>query len=100
MAIHWDPITAGDLTEKLLPMNVNQVSAQLARLESLGVIEKVSWYGEKKAAFQLSERFFNVWYLMRSSRRVRRRLIWLVRFLEAWFGRDELNQQGGAASEA
>jgi len=93
MAIHWDPITAGDLTEKLLPMNVNQVSAQLARLESLGVIEKVSWYGEKKAAFQLSERFFNVWYLMRSSRRVRRRLIWLVRFLEAWFGRDELNQQ-------
>ena len=93
MAIHWDPITAGDLTEKLLPMNVNQVSAQLSRLESLGVIEKVSWFGEKKGAFQVSERFFNVWYLMRASRRLRRRLIWLVKFLEAWFEREEIDKQ-------
>ncbi len=34
-------------------------------------------YGEKKAAYQIAERFFNIWYLMRASRRVRRKLIWL-----------------------
>jgi hypothetical protein len=93
MAIHWDPVTAGDLAEKLAPFSVNQVSAQLKRLEDFGVVEKAPWFGEKKAAFQIAERFFNIWYLMRASRRVRRRLIWLVKFLEAWFEREELSEQ-------
>jgi tetratricopeptide (TPR) repeat protein len=92
MAIHWDPLTAADLASQLEPLNVNQVSAQLTRLEDLGVIEKTSWFGEKKNAFQIGERFFNIWYLMRASRRVRRRLLWLVKFLEAWFDRDELSR--------
>ena len=91
MAIHWDPLTAADLTELLQPLGVNQVSAQLKRLEDFGVVEKTPWFGEKKNAFQIAERFFNIWYLMRASRRVRRRLLWLVRFLESWFDREELN---------
>lgn len=93
MAMHWDPVTAGDLAIKLSPLSVNQVSAQLKRLEDVGVVEKTPWFGKKKAAFQIAERFFNIWCLMRASRRVRRKLIWLVRFLEAWFEREELNQQ-------
>jgi len=92
MAIHWDPLTAGNLAEILAPLSVNQVSAQLKRLEDLGVVEKAPWFGEKKAAFQIAERFFNIWYLMRASRRVRRRLVWLVKFLEAWFEREELSE--------
>ena len=90
MAIHWDPVTAAELTEALQPLQVNQVSALLKRLEDFAVVEKTPWFGESKAAYQISERFFNIWYLMRASRRVRRRLIWLVRFLEAWFEREEL----------
>ena len=93
MAIHWDPITAGMLAERLTQMSVNQVSAQLKRLEDFGVVEKTPWYGEKKAAFQLSERLFNIWYLMRASRRVRQRLVWLIRFLETWFDRAEIEAQ-------
>ena len=93
MAIHWDPLTAADLTELLKPLGVNQVSAQLKRLEDFGVVEKTPWFGEKKNAFQIAERFFNIWYLMRASRRVRRRLLWLVRFLESWFDREELSTQ-------
>jgi hypothetical protein len=84
MAIHWDPLTAADLTERLGALGVNQISAQLKRLEDFGVVEKTPWYGEKKNAFQIAERFFNIWYLMRASRRVRRRLVWLARFLESW----------------
>jgi tetratricopeptide (TPR) repeat protein len=91
MAIHWDPLTAADLTELLNPLSVNHVSAQLKRLEDFGVVEKTPWFGEKKNAFQIAERFFNIWYLMRASRRVRRRLLWLVKFLEAWFDREELD---------
>ncbi len=96
MAIHWDPLTAADLTELLTPMTVNQVSAQLARLEDFGVVEKTPWFGEKKNAYQVAERFFNIWYLMRASRRARRRLLWLVKFLETWFGRDELDTRARA----
>jgi hypothetical protein len=69
---------------------VNLVSAQLKRLEDAGVVEKAPWFGEKKAAFQIAERFFNIWYLMRASRRVRQKLLWLVKFLEAWFDREKL----------
>jgi len=96
MAIHWDPITAGDLAEKLAPLSVNQVSAQLKRLEDFGIVEKAPWFGEKKTAFQIAERFFNIWYLMRASRRVRRRLIWLVKFLESWFEREEIGERARA----
>ncbi len=98
MAINWDPVTAGDLAGKLAPLSVNQVSAQLKRLEDFGVVEKTPWFGEKKAGFQIAERFFNIWYLMRASRRVRRRLIWLVKFLEAWFEREELSERAHAMS--
>ena len=90
MAIHWDPLTAADLTGLLRPLSVNLISAQLKRLEDLGMVEKAPWFGEKKTAFQIAERFFNIWYLMRASRRVRQKLLWLVKFLEAWFDREEL----------
>jgi hypothetical protein len=93
MAMHWDPLTAGDLAEQLAPLSVNQVSAQLNRLENIGVIEKTPWFQNKKTGFQIAERFFNIWYLMRASRRVRRKLIWLAKFLEAWYERDELQAQ-------
>ena len=95
MAIHWDPLSAVLLAETArLP--VNQVSAQLQRLEDSGVVEKTEWYGEKKAAYQIAERFFNIWYLMRASRRVRRKLIWLVKFLEIWFDQEELRTRAQA----
>ena len=95
IAVNWDPITAGDLAERV-GIPVNTVSAQLQRLDSLGLIEKTPWYGEKKNAFQIAERFFNIWYLMRATRRVRRRLVWLVKFLESWFNETELHSRAQA----
>lgn len=89
LALHWDPATAAGVAARV-DMPVNVVSAQLKRLEELGVVEKTPWFGEKKTAFQIAERFFNIWYLMRASRRVRRKLIWLVKFLDVWFTQDEL----------
>ncbi len=91
LAIHWDPMLAGDLAEAT-HLAVNAASAQLNRLEQLGMVEKVSLYDEKKQGFQIAERFFNIWYLMRASRRVRRRLVWLVRFMETWYDESELSE--------
>lgn len=92
IAIHWDPISAGELAEKL-SIDVNTVSAQLNRLVQQGVIEKVEYDPSTKAGFQIAERFFNIWYLMRASRRVRRRLIWLVHFLRLFYGAAELKER-------
>jgi DNA-binding transcriptional regulator GbsR (MarR family) len=95
IALHWDPIIAGDLAAKT-GLHVNVVSAQLKRLESLGVVERVPWFEKKKNAFQIAERFFNIWYLMRASRRLRRRLVWLVKFLSAWFTEEELRENANS----
>ncbi|MES9897660.1 MAG: tetratricopeptide repeat protein [Sedimenticola sp.] len=89
MAIYWDPLTAGNLA-KQVRLPVNTVSTQLTRLERQGVVEKVPLRPGRKHGFQIAERFFNIWYLMRTNRRVRRRLIWLVQFLKVFYSQDEL----------
>lgn len=80
VAIHWDPVTAAQLAATLR-MEANQISAQLDRLAKQGIIEKVEYYPGKRLAYSLMERFFNIWYLMRANRRVRRKLVWLVEFM-------------------
>ncbi len=92
LAIAWDPLRAGDLTGRL-QMPVNAVSAQLNRLVHQGVVEKVKFHPGKKAGFQIAERFFNIWYLMRASRRLRRKLIWLVEFLKLLYSHDDLKNR-------
>jgi tetratricopeptide (TPR) repeat protein len=92
LAIQWDPISASELAESLT-IDVNAVSAQLARLAKQGVVEKVPYDPESKTGFQIAERFFNIWYLMRASRRVRRRLLWLVEFLKIFYSQEQLQTQ-------
>lgn len=86
----WAPITARDLAiASALP--VGTVSAQLTRLEQEGLIEKTAMRGTKRLGFQVSERFFNIWYLMRNAPRgARARVGWLVEFMRLWYSRDEL----------
>ncbi|MGH9768127.1 MAG: AAA family ATPase, partial [Blastocatellia bacterium] len=89
LALNWDPATAAELAEKLR-METNAVSAVLNRLDSDGVVEKAPSPPGEKLFFQIAERFFNIWYLMRASRRVRRKLIWLVEFLKMFYGAEGL----------
>ncbi|HKQ91893.1 MAG TPA: tetratricopeptide repeat protein [Blastocatellia bacterium] len=89
LALNWDPATAAELAEKLR-METNAVSAVLNRLDNDGIVEKVPSPPGEKMFFQIAERFFNIWYLMRASRRVRRKLIWLVEFLKMFYGDKEL----------
>lgn len=89
MAVHWHPITAGDLATRLR-MDVNAVSSQLNRLVRDGVVEKVAIHESRRAGFQVAERFFNIWYLMRASRRVRKHLVWLVEFLRLMYAPNTL----------
>lgn len=89
LALHWHPASAAVLT-KQLGWKVNLVSAQLDRLIGAGIVERVKAPKSKRLNFQIGERFFNIWYLMRTSRRLRRRLIWLVECLRGLYSNVEL----------
>lgn len=92
LAVHWHPATAGGLAETMrLP--VNAVSSQLNRLVKQGIVEKVPYHPDTRTGFQIAERFFNIWYLMRTTRRARRKLLWLVEFLRVFYSQQQLQER-------
>ena len=71
-------IGAGDLA-RASGIAATTVSGQLKRLETEGLVEKTALAGTRRSGYQVSERFFNIWYLMRHGRPGdRRRALWLV----------------------
>lgn len=89
LATAWYPQSAAALAQAL-GWKVNLVSAQLDRLAQAGVVEKVTPPRGKRLNYQVAERFFNIWYLMRTSRRLRRKLVYLVEFLRGLYSSSEL----------
>ena len=88
---HWSPIAMGEL-EKVSQIKASTISGQLKRLELEGLIERTGLHGTTRSGYQVAERFFNIWYLMRMSPRRRRSyLLWLVEFMRLWFSPDELH---------
>lgn len=91
IALHWDPITLEKLRKHTRYEN-GQLSPQLKRLSDMGWIEKPETSQRKGGAYEMSERFFNIWFLMRrSSRRQKKGVYCLSKFLEAYYG-EELNE--------
>jgi hypothetical protein len=86
----WDPVTAARVASDTR-LDVNAVSSQLSRLVAEGVLEQVRYPGSRKA-FQVAERLFNVWCLMRMGGRARRKLLWLVEFLRAFYGPERISE--------
>ncbi|MGZ9057447.1 hypothetical protein [Methylomagnum sp.] len=89
IAMGWDALSVKEIAAKArLPSK--QVSAQLQALEKNQVIRSIAT-STKNKLYQLEERFFNIWCLMRLGRSGdKRRAVWLVRFLEIWCDQDEL----------
>jgi len=83
IARQWDPTTVGELTGRLRKPS-NYVSTQIRRLVEEGFIEEVGGT-EKKKTYQVAERFYNIYYLMRYSRTGRSRLGWLVGFMRVFY---------------
>ena len=90
VALNWHPCNLETLRERTSLEN-NQLSVQLDRLSKSGWIARL---GKRKAArYEINERFFNVWYLMRRAvRRQRQEMVWLTRFMQVFFTRPELTQ--------
>lgn len=103
LARQWKPMTAEAITE-ITGFPRSGVSPLLGRLEEEGIVEKVQLYDperrdspkakrgglNKRVGYQLTERFFNIWIIMRSaSRRERAGIMCLSRFLESIYSPDE-----------
>ncbi len=92
IALGWDAMSTKEIAQKTrLPSK--QVSAQLTQLERNLVVRRIPT-STKNHLYQLEERFFNIWCLMRLGRKNdRRRATWLVRFLETWCDEQELAER-------
>jgi len=88
VALHWDPVNLEQIRDITMLQN-SQLSPQLKRLVDVGWLQRLDAYQAKGGAYELSERFFNIWYLMRrSSRRQKKELYSLTKFLESFYGND------------
>jgi tetratricopeptide (TPR) repeat protein len=89
IALNWDPITIGALSEAT-NIVANTLSGMLQKLRKDGLIEQVEGSGAY-ARHQIVERFLNIWYLMRhGTRRTRQKMRWLVEYLASFYAPEEL----------
>jgi tetratricopeptide (TPR) repeat protein/DNA polymerase III delta prime subunit len=83
IALSWDAISVKEIAQ-LTRMESKVISAQLSLLVKNDVIHKIRT-NTKNNLYQVNDRFFNIWYLMRNGRnKDHDKVVWLVRFLEEW----------------
>ncbi len=98
VAMNWDGMPTKDIAQKTR-LESKIVSAQLKQLEKYEIVESES-IGKNKI-YKIKERFFNIWYLMRFGRKKdRQRVEWLVKFLQSWCSREELNERAKSLTES
>jgi tetratricopeptide (TPR) repeat protein len=92
IALEWDAVAVREIARKSR-MESKAISAQLRLLEKNRIVIKKST-STKNHLYQISERFFNIWYLMRYGRKKEKsQVLWLTRFLEEWCNGEELMER-------
>lgn len=82
LARNWSPMSKAEIVSHARLVD-SSVPAQLGRLREIGLVEETPLFPSKKTGYQIAERFFNIWYVMRfASRRQRASLACLTRFLQ------------------
>ena len=84
----WKPATAREVAERART-ETSKCSAQLKRLMGRGVVEAVGGTSRRKQ-YYVSERLYNVYYLLRRSRGADGLVGALVEFMDAYYSRPEL----------
>jgi TPR repeat protein len=92
IALNWDAITPEEIA-RATRRDVAEVSEALASLDKFFIVQRVATETSIDL-YQLQERFFNIWYLMRNApKQSQVRVVWLVRFLQSWYDADSLTQR-------
>ena len=88
----WKPANAREIAERAR-LGTSKCSAQLARLVDKGAVE-VSGGSARRKLYYLTERLYNIYYLMRRARGPAPLIDALIRFMGAYYSTDELREFG------
>ena len=88
----WKPANAREIADRAR-LGTSQCSAQLARLVDKGAVE-VSGGSARRKLYYLTERLYNIYYLMRRARGPAPLIDALIRFMEGYYSTDELREFG------
>lgn len=92
IALSWDAVSTKEISQKT-KLASKAVSAQIKQLEKYHIIDKIET-DTKNLMYRISERFFNIWYLMRHGRKWdEKRVRFLVEFLQVWCDQKELENR-------
>jgi len=84
----WAPVSTREVAEAAR-LDVNKASSLLGRLVERGMVAELNGSGRKKL-YQVAERMYNVYYLMRRRGAPSRRIKAVVNFMAGFYGTDEL----------
>ena len=99
LAAGWSPMLAKEVAAGA-KMSSSHASAQLRQLVDKGYAREIRLPSEKRVRYEVSDRFYNVYYLLRFSRTGRHRLERLVHFLHDLFGPTGMRAMYPAALDA
>ena len=88
----WKPATAREIADRAR-LDTSKCSAHLARLTDHGSVEAIGGTPRRKL-YYLTERLYNIYYLMRRARGPAPLIEALVRFMEGYYSADELKEFG------
>ena len=88
MSFIWTACTTKQLVEQCR-MESKLISANLKTLVDKGIVTKIET-GKKNHLYRISERFFNMWFIVTQGNPVQKRKAkWLSIFLECWYSQED-----------
>ena len=99
LADEWAPLPARAVAAAA-NLNSSQASAQLRQLVDRGYAREARLPSEKRSHYEVADRFYNIYFLLRFSRTQRERLEKLVSFLHDLFGSSGMRAMYPAALDA
>lgn len=88
----WKPATTREIAERAR-LDTNKCSAHLGRLSERGSVE-VAGGSARRKLYYLTERLYNIYYLMRRARGPAPLIEALIHFMEAYYSPSELKEFG------
>ena len=85
LAEAWAPMQTKEVSAAA-KLSSSHTSAQLRQLKEKGYVREIHLRDEKRARYEVADRFYNIYYVLRFSRSGRERLARLVGFLHDLFG--------------
>ena len=99
LASTWAPMLTKEVSAAA-KLSSSHASAQLRQLKEKGYVREIHLRDEKRGRYEVADRFYNIYYVLRFSRPGRERLARLVSFLHDLFGATAMRSLYPTALEA